>query len=104
MTHSPDSGRREEMSEIKDGGPAFPSEPRRFVMGASGPEPVPHHHPGMSLRDWFAGQALAGILAGEPPVKSDDPCLSSAEAALGAYRCADAMLAASLPSDQGGAE
>ena len=40
------------MSEsIDDGGSAFPT---------------PHgHHAGMSLLDYFAGQALAGLLAGE---------------------------------------
>ena len=38
-----------------DGGPAFPHV-----------EPTPNCSwvaPGMSLRDWFAGQALAGLLA-----------------------------------------
>lgn len=41
-------------NEINDGGPAFPC-------------PVGHmscaHPEGMSLRDWFAGQALAGLCA-----------------------------------------
>lgn len=41
-----------------NGGPAFPSEVN--------PNPFnPQFNPGMSLRDWFAGQALAGILADE---------------------------------------
>ena len=35
------------MSTINDGGPAFP---RHAYDG----------HDGMTLRDWFAGQALAG--------------------------------------------
>ena len=35
----------------KGGGPAFP------VNGPNG------DHPGMELRDWFAGQAIAGLLA-----------------------------------------
>ena len=35
------------MKEINDGGPAFPSDRAGQV--------------GMSLRDWFAGKALAGI-------------------------------------------
>ena len=35
---------------INDGGPAFP---RHAYDG----------HDGMTLRDWFAGQALAGLLA-----------------------------------------
>ena len=36
------------MDKPKDGGPAFPNY---------------YGNPGMSLRDYFAGQALAGILA-----------------------------------------
>jgi hypothetical protein len=44
------------MSEINDGGPAFPLPP------ANMPGCVPFDgHTGMSLRDWFAGQALAGL-------------------------------------------
>jgi hypothetical protein len=67
----------------KNGGPAYPT----------------YYHPtegfdreGMTLRDWFAGQALGGILAGyhanpnmggvSPPMWAED-----------AYQYADAMLA-----------
>jgi hypothetical protein len=42
------------MSEINDGGPAFP----QAEVDQSWPQA-----PGMSLRDWFAGQALAGLCA-----------------------------------------
>ena len=42
------------MSKIIDRGPAFPLQP------ASMPE---MHYTGMSLRDWFAGQALANVYA-----------------------------------------
>lgn len=48
------------MTKIDDGGPAFPE--------AFWPTPqsdAPDYRPGMSLRDWFAGQALAGLLAFE---------------------------------------
>ena len=38
------------MSEIKDGGPAFPS---HGTMGEV-------NHQGMSLRDYYAGQAIVG--------------------------------------------
>lgn len=41
------------MNTPNDGGPAFP------VMDDS--DGGMHRHPGMSLRDWFAGQALAGF-------------------------------------------
>ena len=37
-----------------DGGPAFPYDVQRNGRG---------QHDGMSLRDWFAGQALAGLYA-----------------------------------------
>lgn len=41
------------MNEKKDGGPAFP------VYDETGMYPVAT---GMTLRDWFAGQALAGMV------------------------------------------
>lgn len=66
---------------IDDGGPAFPmmavydQEGRGIMEGASG----------MSLRDWFAGQTLAGMrLVGDVDVRV---------AAAAAYALADAMLA-----------
>lgn len=40
------------------GGPAFPF-PTCAADGSCGQ----YAHPGMTLRDWFAGQALAGMLA-----------------------------------------
>ncbi len=42
------------MSKKSDGGPAFPAE---------GPSAGQFENPGMSLHDWFAGQALTGIIA-----------------------------------------
>ena len=42
-----------ESETIDDGGPAFPA----MLPGGN------YCTPGMSLRDWFAGQALAGLLA-----------------------------------------
>ena len=41
--------------EVKDGGAAFPSSFRYELEDWS--------EPGMSLRDWFAGQIIAGALA-----------------------------------------
>ena len=63
-----------------DGGPAFPRPPGRF----DGVDLLDQQ--GMSLRDWFAGQALMGILSA--PVVPDEP------RAVLAYRYADAMLEA----------
>jgi hypothetical protein len=66
---------------INDGGPAFPS----VGEGFGNPS---YSAPGMTLRDWFAGQALAGALA-------DPTCdLSPIELAKKTYEFADAMLAA----------
>lgn len=55
------------MSEVKityNGGPAFPSDER--IYGSEGTVMQKIEHRGMSLRDWFAGQALAGIMACDP--------------------------------------
>lgn len=64
------------MSDHNDGGPAFP---------------VPGFDYGMSVRDWFAGQALAGIMAATSNVSN---ACSVGSAAGWAYEIADAMLAA----------
>lgn len=45
------------------------------------------------LRDWFAGQALAGILAG-PASRDNVPTSEWLDAPHFAYKIADAMLAA----------
>lgn len=59
----------------KDGGPAFPV-------------PWDNKGTGMTLRDWFAGQALAGLLANA----NQEPW--EVEVTKQAYDFADAMLAA----------
>jgi hypothetical protein len=64
-----------------DGGPAFPREENAYHTGSHG----------MTLRDWFAGQALAGILINYTTAKfgiGEDIC------AKHAYEFADAMIAA----------
>lgn len=62
------------MTRKSDGGPAFPTNGEDW-------------QPGMTLRDWFAGQALVGLLAGSP----DADCGPSGYA-NDAYSMADAML------------
>jgi hypothetical protein len=63
------------MTTINNGGPAFPKH------GYEGPD-------GMTLRDWFAGQALAGLLRDGIDVHGID------DSAYLAYEMADAMLKA----------
>ena len=62
---------------IEDGGPAYP---------VPGNQPHPQMN-GMSLRDWFAGQAILEVLASHETRDMYD-------AATTAYQIADAMIAA----------
>lgn len=85
------------MSTPNDGGPAFPR--------MSHTDCYNYRHPandGMSLRDWFAGQALAGMCVGlvgelkfagrfEISAYAHGPC--NTVIAERAYSAADAMLA-----------
>jgi hypothetical protein len=67
------------MTKTKDdGGPAFPS------------QWDDNDNEGMSLRDWFAGQALAGLVRSDQP----DGFPAWVGHALDAYALADAMLEA----------
>lgn len=92
------------MTTIDDGGPAFPVPGNPATM------------PGMSLRDWFAGQAMASLVQHQhvtenlPPENADEVaqakryCFTNSSFFMGcgdlkelaeqAYRVADAMLAA----------
>jgi hypothetical protein len=70
-------------TERKDGGPAFPSE------GEGHGDPK-YHSPGMSLRDWFAGQAIGSALACMNPITIEPD--ANAKLARMAYALADAML------------
>jgi len=70
--------------QINDGGQAFPiAYPESHSIKVSG----------MSLRDWFAGQALAGMIAKLPdiPLHDDDALFYIAKRSL---MQADAMLEA----------
>ena len=83
------------MSAAQDGGPAFPQNETRCGNTVQDE----HGQGGMSLRDWFAGQALAGLCANSRIAeKWDNPKPVPGEfanaTALAAYQLADAMLAA----------
>jgi|LakMenEpi03Aug12_release.lakeMendotaPanAssembly.Ray.scaffolds.fasta_scaffold2683373_1 hypothetical protein len=75
--------------QINDGGPAFPIPP----VGTGDPrDGMAPGYDGMSLRDWFAGKALAGMIAKfDAPLSDDDALYYIAKRAV---RLADAMLAA----------
>lgn len=72
--------------KINDGGPAFPRTVQRWNDSLD-------HVEGMSLRDWFAGQALQGVASGFWS-NSDMSVLGPRGLAESAYEFADAMLAA----------
>lgn len=77
------------MSDIKnDGGLAFP-------FAYQGPTTGPEVYYGMTLRDWFAGMAMQGILASDMklhvegrPIERTPNVIADA-----AYQQADAMIA-----------
>jgi hypothetical protein len=72
--------------QIDDGGPAFPVQ--ATVVGADRwPAEGEYRYIGMTLRDWFAGKALAGMLSGNREMPTDS-------AARYSYEIADAMLKA----------
>ena len=75
---------------IKDGGPAFPHAQRLWDNDAQ--SWAVHSVGGMTLRDWFAGQALPRATIGAGG--------SAPAIAARAYFIADAMLAARLEGKQ----
>ena len=83
------------MTDIKNGGYAFPKPLDPYPSDGVG-------YPGMTLRDYFAGQALAGWLASYGDTMQH-PCAVNGSAecvARDSYALADAMLAARLTGDQ----
>jgi hypothetical protein len=79
--------RRGGVMAIDDGGAAFPRSPVRLV-NSSGDVSWFDEQDGMSLRDYFAGQALAGSMNYAGKTLTDE------RFALRCYEIADAMLKA----------
>lgn len=73
------------MSEVDSGNPAFPITAGNQV-----------YNQGMTLRDWFAGQVLAGIMSGYW-ANDNLGCLEADVLAQQAYQAADAMIVARQP-------
>lgn len=78
---------------MNDGGPAFPMD--EHGGSAVGPDGVTYYqhsaHPGMSLRAYFAGQAMQGMLAGRKCELGDVNLADMTESAM---KVADALIAA----------
>lgn len=70
------------MNTINNGGPAFP------IAEVPYPNGTTQYWPGMTLRDWFAGQALAGLVSYVVEGATFE------NVAEDAYKAADAMLRA----------
>lgn len=80
------------MTEKKTGGPAFPG---KICIGHEplSESPMYEHSKGMTLRDYFAGQALTGMFAHS----SDDwhnvaKAKAMTDVAIEAYHVADLMI------------
>jgi hypothetical protein len=76
------------MTDRDNGGPAFP-------FAATDPSNVPMQEPGMTLRDWFAGQALAAVMGRmHENIQHLGAATFPSNVSIHAYRIADAMLEA----------
>lgn len=74
----------------KTGGPAFPTDKKIHEITH---QEYPSQFPGMNLRDWFAGQALAGLASRYLDLEgqTEEACIRSTASIAG--KMADAMLA-----------
>lgn len=74
------------MEKTNDGGPVFPSEYWNKKDG------LEYTHPGMTLRDYLAGQAILGISFSTKNILELHDNNVYTTLAIMAYRTADAML------------
>jgi len=78
------------MSAKTNGGPAFPAQPiYQHPHGATSMS----SQEGMTLRDWFAGQAAATILGGITASGASTDASAAIDIAKASYILADTMLA-----------
>jgi hypothetical protein len=88
------------MQKTEDGGPAFPLQTAEYFPSLNKTH-AGRAQPGMTLRDWFAGQALPAVLALSHEaliaVAKKNGVSETDAAALGAYELADAMIRARHP-------
>ena len=80
---------------VDDGGSAFPTRSNGFVGTGQYGEAVAQYSytPGMTLRDYFAGQALTGLCANDGIEFDEEAEKLHPIYAKHAYKMADAMLA-----------
>lgn len=90
-------GTRTEVLELimtkETGGSAFPCEQAKTVVTEQG-HLYMIDHTGMTLRDWFAGQIMAGMYANGLYSDGGDRIEGDVYRAKGAYAQADAMIEA----------
>ena len=82
------------MTTKHTGGHAFPTQ----TWENDGDRVLQYQEPGMSLRDWFAGLAMQGLLAAQIHGFNDRP--ANGPFASMAYEMADAMLKAREDEDE----
>jgi hypothetical protein len=85
------------MTKRDDGGAAFPVE-ADYVRGNSPGDPMQFevdHQPGMTLRDYFAGQAIIGLISRVGHDGTEGQIVAALVAAVpAAFRIADKMIEA----------
>lgn len=75
----------DETKKVEDGGDAFP------MIRDMTNKPNWDYHPGMSLRDWFAGMAMQGLISG--CYAGNNAGFTLGGNVVAAYEYADAMIA-----------
>ena len=99
--YTTDAGRAALQAQGDDGGPAFPIPDERDPVTGEG---IIQGSSGMSLRDWFAGQAVVACIQKCVPQECDTGENMEQMFARKAFLVADAMLAARAAAKTGGGQ